>query len=154
MTDNTAYVTKEGLAKLTQELADLKKARKEIAIRIQDAKELGDLSENAEYSEAKNAQAFNEGRIIDIENILKNAEVIDNGGSVSGEARVGSKVRVQTAGQEKVFSIVGSNEASPSAGFISNESPLGQALIGKKVGDTASVQVPKGKIIYKIIKVE
>src|SRR3989339_1386266 len=85
MTDNTAYVTKEGLAKLTQELADLKKARKEIAIRIQDAKELGDLSENAEYSEAKNAQAFNEGRIIDIENILKNAEVIDNGGSVSGE---------------------------------------------------------------------
>ena len=154
MSSDQSYVTKDGLEKLKLELVQLKKSRKDIANRIQDAKELGDLSENAEYAEAKNAQSFNEGRIIDIENVIKNAEVISETGKPDGEVKVGSKVYVDFEGKEKVFSIVGSNEADPSAGLISNESPLGQALIGKHVGDITWVIVPKGKISYKILRVE
>lgn len=154
MSGEQSYVTKDGLLKLQQELEQLKKARKDIANRIQDAKELGDLSENAEYAEAKNALAFNEGRIIDIENILKNAEVIVDDGKSNGQVKVGSKVFVTSEGQDKIFTIVGSNEAEPAAGLISNESPLGQALLSKKVGETIEVAVPKGKVAYKIIQVE
>lgn len=154
MSADQSYVTKEGLVKLQKELEYLKKARKDIAQRIQEAKELGDLSENAEYAEAKTAQAFNEGRIIDVQNIIKNAELIDHTLKSNGEVKVGNKVFVEADGEKKTFSIVGSNEADPSAGLISNESPLGQALLGRKVGETATVHVPKGEVKYAILKVE
>ncbi len=155
MSQNQAYVTAEGLAKLKQELAQLKQARKEIANRIQDAKELGDLSENAEYAEAKNTQAFNEGRIIDIENILKNAELIGSS-ETDGHIKVGSQVTVleESKKKEQVFTIVGSSEANPADGIISNESPLGQAFIGRKAGERVEIQVPKGLVKYKIIEIK
>lgn len=148
-----AYVTKDGLAKLKAELKQLKTVkRKEIAGRIQEAKELGDLSENAEYAEAKTEQAFIEGRIIELENTLKNASVISE--EASGEVvQIGSTVMLKAGDTDKQYTIVGSNEADPSKGLISNESPLGQAFLGKKVGDIVEVKVPKGVVKYKVIKV-
>jgi transcription elongation factor GreA len=143
--DNPTFVTAEGLEKLREELAGLKTSkRKEIANRIQEAKELGDLSENAEYAEAKNEQAFVEGRILELETILKNATLIQNreGGS---SIRVGAVVKVKSEAGEQEFEIVGSNEADPPGGKISNESPLGKALLGHKVGDTITITLPKGE---------
>ena len=155
MSQDQSFITAEGLNKLKEELTKAKLSRKDIAIRIQDAKELGDLSENAEYAEAKNTQAFNEGRIMEIENILNNSVIItevDN----NGQVQVGSSVKVLAEGQkvERIFKIVGSNEADPASGIISNESPLGQAFLGQMVGKTVEVQVPKGTVRYKIISVE
>jgi transcription elongation factor GreA len=154
--DGQTYLTKAGLVKLKQELKDLKTVkRKEIASRIQDAKELGDLSENAEYAEAKNEQAFSEGRIIELENIVKNATVIDesNHSNGNGMVHIGSTVTIKSEDGEKQYTIVGSNEVNPVKGFISNESPLGQALIGRKVGDKLAFKAPKGLVEYKILKV-
>ena len=151
--DGQQYLTKEGLEKLKSELKHLKTVkRKEISLRIQEAKELGDLSENAEYAEAKTEQAFIEGRIIEIENTLKNAVVITEDKSKS-EVRVGSSFKVKTDSAEMTFTIVGSNEANPSVGLISNESPLGQALLGHKIGDTVEVIAPAGVVKYKIIEI-
>lgn len=151
--DNQQYLTAEGLAKLKNELKELKTVkRKEISLRIQEAKELGDLSENAEYSEAKNEQAFIEGRIIELENTLKNAVVISDS-SNSDKVRVGSKLKVKVGNNENTFTIVGSNEADPVNGLISNESPLGQALLGHKVGDEVEVAVPAGVVVYKVISI-
>ena len=151
--DGQAYLTRDGLAKLKKELTELKTVtRKEIAGRIQDAKELGDLSENAEYAEAKDQQAFIEGRILELQNIIKNVEVIsdqDTGGIV----HIGSTVKLSSDAGEKQYTIVGSNEASPQAGLISNESPLGEAFIGRKVGDTVDIKVPQGVVKYKILSV-
>ncbi|MFH1866926.1 MAG: transcription elongation factor GreA [Patescibacteria group bacterium] len=154
MSSGETYLTKEGLLKLKEELEQLKKARKDIANRIQDAKELGDLSENAEYTEAKNAQAFNEGRIIDIENILKNASVIEENNHNVTEVQIGCRLKVEQDGHEQEFSIIGSSEADPSKGLISNESPLGVAFMNKKAGDVVEVEVPKGLVKYKIISIE
>lgn len=154
--DGQAYLTKDGLAKLKQELKDLKTVkRKEITSRIQDAKELGDLSENAEYAEAKNEQAFSEGRVLELENIIKNATVIneDNHTNGNGVVHIGATVTIKSEGGEKQYTIVGSNEVNPQKGFISNESPLGQALIGRKVGDKLELRAPKGLVEYKILKV-
>lgn len=154
------FITEEGLKKLEEELAKLKEKRKEIAQRIQGAKELGDLSENAEYIEARDSQAFNEGRIIELENIIKNA-VIVNGRSRSKTIQVGSRIKVKSLGgdfssqnQTESFSIVGSNEARPAEGKISNESPLGRAFVGHKAGETVEVEAPRGKIKYKIVAIE
>ena len=143
--DNPTFVTAEGLEKLRVELTMLKTTkRKEIASRIQEAKELGDLSENAEYAEAKNEQAFVEGRIQELEVILKNATLIQaREGSTS--IRVGSVVKVKSEAGEQEFEIVGSNEADPNGGKISNESPLGKSLLGHKVGDAILVTLPKGE---------
>ncbi|MFH1111680.1 MAG: transcription elongation factor GreA [Patescibacteria group bacterium] len=154
MTNGQSYITKDGLLKLKQEYKELREARREIANRIQEAKELGDLSENAEYQEAKNAQAFNEGRILDIENVLKNAEVIEENDNHSQIIQVGSTITVESGGKKQTYKIVGSNEADPASGVISNESPLGQAFIGRKVSDMVEVQVPKGAVRYKIVSVE
>ncbi|MBI5465943.1 MAG: transcription elongation factor GreA [Candidatus Kerfeldbacteria bacterium] len=152
--DVQAYVTKEGLQKLKEELKELKTVkRKEIAWRIQEAKELGDLSENAEYAEAKNEQAFIEGRIIEIENMLKNVAVITSG-QADGFVRVGSTITLKYDSSERQYTIVGSNEADPSKGLISNESPLGQAFLGCKVGDTVDVKVPAGVVKYKIVAIK
>lgn len=153
MSDKVTYLTKDGLAKLQAELEELVKVRrKEIAVRIQEAKELGDLSENAEYQEAKNEQAFNEGRIEEVENILKHAEVITEGKG-NGIVQVGSSVEAETARGPVTLVIVGSNEADPLHGKISNESPLGQALLGKRANDAVTVTTPKGEMAYTIKKV-
>lgn len=155
MTSEQAYLTKEKLEELKKELDYLKNTkRRDVAQRIQDAKELGDLSENAEYAEAKDDQAWTEGRINEIDDILNRAVLIENNGSqgFSG-VRVGSKVKVLNHETEREFEIVGSQEADPVAGKISNESPLGVAFIGKKVGEEFMVETPKGRVKYKIIAV-
>ncbi len=146
-------ITQEGYNKLKEEhdyLSTVK--RREIADRIERAKELGDLSENAEYSEAKDAQALNEGRIMEILNILKNVTIV-NKASDSDEVSMGSKVSVKLDGKEKEYTIVSFNEADPLNGLISNESPLGMAFLGKKKGDTVKVETPRGMVSYKINKV-
>lgn len=151
MTDRVSYLTKDGLAKLQEELTMLVHVRRrEIAARIQEAKELGDLSENAEYAEAKNEQAFNEGRIEELESTLKHAVVIDEQANSTGFVQVGSVVEASANGQTMKLSIVGSNEADPLTGRISNESPLGQALLGQAVGTAVKVLTPKGEILYTI----
>jgi len=145
------FVTAEGLAKLQAELHHLKTVkRKELAERIQDAKELGDLSENAEYQEAKNEQSFVEGRVAEIENTLKNVEIIAP--SNSGTVQVGSTIVVEFHGKKQTFTIVGSNEADPGGGRVSNESPVGRAFLGRKVGDTATVKTPSGPSEAKILE--
>ena len=149
---NNIYITKEGLAKLRKELDELKNVRrKEIALRIEIAKDMGDLSENAEYHEAKDEQGFIEGRIIELEQMLVNAIVIEH--NDTGCVNVGNTVRVSVKGKEKEYTIVGANEADPLAGRISNESPLGIAFIGKHPGDSVEVKVPSGKMVYHIISI-
>ena len=146
-------ITQEGYDKLQDELTNLSTIkRREIAERIERAKDLGDLSENAEYSEAKDAQALNEGRIMEILNILKNVTIV-NKASDSDEVSMGSKVSVKLDGKEKEYTIVSFNEADPLNGLISNESPLGMAFLGKKKGDTVKVETPRGVVSYKINKV-
>lgn len=146
-------ISQEGYDKLQKELDYLSQVkRREIAERIERAKELGDLSENAEYSEAKDAQALNEGRILELSNTLKNVTVVDSSGSKS-EVMMGSTVTVKSDGKEKTYTIVSFNEADPLNGLISNESPLGLAFIGKKKGDEVSVETPRGTINYKIVRI-
>ena len=150
--DGDQLITKEGLEKLKRELDNLKNNRRhEIAERIERAKELGDLSENAEYSEAKDEQAFNEGRIIEIEAMLKKLTVVQ--GQRGSEVGLGSTVLVEFNAKEKEYTIVSFNEVDPENNRISNESPLGRALLGKKAGDEAIVNLPSGKVKYKILKV-
>lgn len=147
-------ITQEGYNKLKEEhdfLATVK--RKEIAERIERAKELGDLSENAEYSEAKDAQALNEGRIIELAAILKNVTIV-NKAADNDHVMMGSKVTAEIDGKKRDFTIVSFNEADPLNGMISNESPLGVALIGKKKGETVTVETPRGVVKYKISKID
>lgn len=147
------YLTAEGLEKLKEKLVYLKTVkRREIAERIKTAKELGDLSENAEYQDAKDEQAFNEGEVFEIERTVKNAVVIDKNTQMN-IVEVGNTVKVKNHASEKEFTIVGSNEADPMVGMISNESPIGQALLGKKKGDQIEVATPGGKIKYKILAI-
>ena len=147
-------ISQAGYDKLQAELNYLKtKKRMEIADRIQKAKDMGDLSENAEYSEAKDAQAFNEGRILEITQILKNLTVVESDNN-SDKVSMGSKITVKVGEKEKIFTIVSFNEADPIEGKISNESPLGMAVLEKKKGDRITVNTPKGEVIYEIINIE
>ncbi len=147
-------ISPEGHKKLQEELDYLVNTkRKEIADRIEKAKELGDLSENAEYHEAKDAQAFNENRIAEINNTLKNVKVVKNQNS-KNEISMGSTVTVANGKKERKFTIVSFNEVDPAEGKISNESPLGVALLGKKKNDTVTINTPKGEMKYKIKKIE
>ena len=144
-------ISQEGYDKLRDELENISSfKRKEIAKRIQQAKDMGDLSENAEYSEAKDAQAFNEGRIMELKQILKNVTIVKNGQS-NDNITMGSRVKVKINDKEREYTIVSFNEADPVNGKISNESPLGQAFLDKKPGETVSVETPKGVTEYKII---
>lgn len=147
------YITKEGLEKLKQELETLKEKRLEIGERIQDAKSHGDLSENAEYAEAKELQAFNEGRIAEIEEMLKNAVLIEEKKS-GDKVAVGCSVEVHSKGKVMKFRIVGSEEADPANFVISNESPLGKAFLGRKKGEEVTVETPVGKAKYKITDIQ
>jgi len=148
------YLTKERLEELKTELERLKKdARAEIAERLKHAKEYGDLSENAEYSAAKDAQAQLEVKIIELENTVRNAVIIKKNHS-NDVVRIGSTLTVKKNGKELKFTIVGSNEARPETNLISNESPLGKAFLGKKIRDAAEAETPVGRVLYKIIKIE
>ncbi len=149
------YLSKEGWAKLQEELADLQLQRVEVTQKIREAREFGDLSENAEYQEAKTRQAFIEGRVEEIEAILKTAKIIngDGNGINGGEVVVGSKVTVKFNGKEITYDITGSNEASPEEGKISNESPLGRTLIGRRIGEKVKLATGEGEREYQIVKV-
>lgn len=148
------YFSKEGLEKLKKELKHrIEVLRPEIATRIKEAKELGDLSENAEYDAAKDAQMANDGKIEEIKNILENAVIIESADS-GGIVRVGSSVKVESKNGVQTFVIVGAAESDPAAGFISNESPLGSAFLVHKKGDVVEVRTPKGVIEYKILEVK
>jgi transcription elongation factor GreA len=150
----TKYLTPEGRKKLEEELEMRKKEmRLKIALIIKEAKEQGDLSENAEYTEAKRQQSDNERRIMELENQIRTSQVASFVEG-SGVVQMGSKVRITFNGEEQLFDIVGSNEADPLGGKISNESPLGKALMGKKSGDKMIVQTPGGEKEYKILEVK
>ncbi|MFA6306415.1 MAG: transcription elongation factor GreA [Patescibacteria group bacterium] len=147
-------ISQEGYDKLKKELDErLGPKRLEIAGRIETAKELGDLSENAEYAEAKDEQAFNDGRIGELMALLKNVTIVQNNGD-KHKVGMGSKVTALSEGKTKEFAIVSFNEANPGEGKISNESPLGVALLGKKKGEKITVNTPRGNVIYEILKVE
>ncbi len=149
----TNELTQAGLNKLKAELDELKnKKRPAVIKRIKEARELGDLSENADYQDAREEQAFIEGRIKELESSIKDARVI-SGTSKPGTISIGSKVDVELNGEHSAFEIVGPSEADPSAGTISNASPIGQALIGKKAGDIATVNAPDGVLEYRITNV-
>jgi len=147
-------ISQEGYEKLKKELEFLTTGRRrEIADRIEKAKELGDLSENAEYSEAKEAQTFNESRISELNALLKNLTIVEN--STDKEAiGMGSKITVKINGSSREYTIVSFNEVDPVNGMISNESPLGRAFIGRKVGDKVVVSTPKGDVTYEVTKIE
>lgn len=155
MTEKTVPLTPEGRDKLLKELEELRSRRKLIAERIHHAQELGTSQTDAEYEDAKQEQGMVEGRILEIEDILRRAVIIDET-KVQGMGRVvvGSRVEVEQDGQVRVFRIVGAPEADPSAGKISNESPVGRALLGRTAGEVVEVNVPKGVIKLKILKVE
>ena len=149
-------MTYEGIKKLEEELEYLKTVRrKEITEKIKVALGYGDLSENSEYDEAKNDQAFNEGRIIQLENMLKNAVVVDESEIQTDKVSVGSIVKVMDYefDEEVEYAIVGSAEADPMNFKISNESPVGSALLGKKVGDVVEVTVPSGVSKFEILEI-
>lgn len=147
------YLTKERLEELKKELENLKTRRRiEVGERLKKAKELGDLSENSEYFEAREEQAQVETRIGELEDMIKSAEIIEKTASTN-VVSIGSTVEIVKDGQNQKFTIVGSNEAKPEAGFISNESPLGSAFLGKKVDDKIVVSTPKGKAEYTILSI-
>ena len=144
-------ITNEGKAELEAELEELKGRRGAIADKIAEARDYGDLSENAEYDAAREEQGLVESRIAEIEDILLNAEIIKGGkGSSVG---LGSKVELKTGSKKVVYNIVGPVEADPLEGKISNESPIGEALMGKKVGDAVTITTPKGEIKYEIVSI-
>jgi len=157
LNDKEIILTREGLAKLENELDELKSVhRKEVNDRIRQAKEYGDLSENAEYEDAKQEQAFIEGRIIKLEQMIRNAKLIDETEYVADEVHLGCNVKVREmgSGEEYEFSIVGSAEADPVNRRLSNESPLGRALMGNKKGTTVDVATPRGLTKYKIEQIK
>ncbi len=150
-------LTYEGLRKLEEELEDLKTVkRKEVAKKIAEAREQGDLSENAEYDAAKAEQLEYENRIEEIEQILKYAEVVVEDNVDLGKVSIGCKVKIMDLeyNDEMDFKIVGSTEANSLGGKISNESPVGKALLGHKIGDTVKVDTQSGKLKYKILNIE
>lgn len=157
MTEKKNILTYAGLTKLETELQDLKVVkRKEVAEKIKEAREQGDLSENAEYDAAKDEQRDIESRIEEIEKILKNAEVVDEDEIDLEKINIGCRVKVldKTLKEEIEFKIVGSTEANSLQNMISNESPVGKELLGKKVGQTVSIETQAGTIKYKVIDIQ
>ena len=148
-------LTPEGLANLKAELDQLSTVRRrEVAARIKEAREFGDISENAEYDDAKNEQAMLEARIAQLEEKLRSATVIDNSDLGTDIVRVGSVVHVREGGKSTKYTIVGSAEASPAEMKLSNESPVGKALLGRKRGEEVTFPTPKGERRLKITKID
>ncbi|TAK88822.1 transcription elongation factor GreA [Patescibacteria group bacterium] len=148
------YLTKEGVEKLKAELEDLtKNQRPQIAKELKEAKEFGDLSENASWDAAKEHQSFVEGRIAEVEQILRNVVII-KAPKKTDKVDIGSTVHLELEDGEQKYTIVGSTEANPELGKISNESPIGQALMGKGKGEEVEISVPSGTMTYKIKHIE
>jgi transcription elongation factor GreA len=157
MHDKPVFLTPEGRARLEGELKHLRDVRRpEVAERIKAAKEFADTTDNAEFEEAKNEQAFVEGRILTIEKMLANAVLIDSEQAALHDiVRLGSRVTVvDEEGESEIYSIVGSAEASPRQGRISNESPVGRALLGRRIGDTVEVVVPAGVVKFRVTAIQ
>lgn len=156
MREKEVLLTPEGLAKLERELERLKTVRRrEVAERIKQALEFGDISENSEYDDAKNEQAFLEGKILQLEKTLRNARLIDESDSQDGVVGLGSRVRLKDLefGDEFEYLVVGSAEADPFNNRISNESPVGQAIMGQSPGTVVEVKAPDGVLKYEILEV-
>jgi transcription elongation factor GreA len=157
MAEKEVLLTLDGLKNLEEELENLKSVkRREVAERIKVAIGYGDISENSEYEDAKNEQAFIEGRVITLEKMLRNARIINNDDVDTDTVSVGSKVTLIDVefGDEVQYSIVGTAESNPAAHKISNESPVGKAILGKQKGSTVDVTVPAGVIQYKIVDIQ
>lgn len=157
--DKMTFITKEGLQKLQEELDHLKNVkRKEVVERIKEAITYGDLSENSEYEDAKNEQAFVEGRIIELEDKIKYAKIIDEKKKSANQVRIGSTVFIKRVGKKSAeneeYTVVGSTEADPINGKISNESPVGKALLGKEEGEIIKILAPAGFVEYEVLKVK
>ena len=151
-TNNEFLLTADGISTLKGELDTLLvKKRPEIAARLKEAKDDGDLSENAMYDAARDEQSFVEGRIAEIEHILKHAKLIESKGGAA--VSLGSTVHLSLEDGEQHYTIVGSTEANPDKGMISDQSPLGRALLGRKPGEAVEISVPSGKMTYKIVKI-
>jgi len=144
-------ITIAGKKELEQELELLKSKRSEVAEKVADARDFGDLKENAEYDVARQEQGLIETRIAEIEDILVNAKIIKK--SSTSEVSLGSKVELKTDSKQVFYTVVGPVEADPLEGKISNQSPIGEALIGKKLGEEVTVTTPKGSIVYKIASI-
>ncbi|MGI6097828.1 MAG: transcription elongation factor GreA [Dethiobacteria bacterium] len=156
MAEKEIILTKDGLAKLEKELNYLKTVRRrEIAERIKTAIGFGDITDNSEYEDAKNEQAFIEGRIITLEKMLRNARVIEDGEIDTAVVSLGSIVRLRDleAEEEFEYTLVGRAEANPAENKISNESPVGKAILGKSVGEVVEVKVPAGTLKYEILEI-
>jgi transcription elongation factor GreA len=152
--NNKVLLTKEGLEELKREYKGLTETKRPSAVeRLSDARELGDLSENSEYAAAKQDLAFIDGRIVELEEIIHGAKLI-SGNHTKSQVDLGCKVILNVNGKKEEFNLVGEWEADPLAKKISHESPLGKALMGKKVGDRVEVEAPAGKILYKILGIE
>lgn len=157
MVEKVFPMTREGYEKIEQELEELKTVKRgEIIERIKIARGFGDLSENSEYESAKDEQSFVEGRITTLENMIRFAQIIDNDGIDEDEVSLGKRVTFIELpdGDEEEYTIVGSAESDPFAGKISNDSPIAQALIGKRVNDEVTIATPGGDMVVKIVKVE
>ncbi len=154
--DDQIYLTSEGAARLKIELEQLKvTGRDEIAQRLRSAVQMGDLSENADYHKAKEDQGFLEGRIQELEYLLKNATIIEKNGARPEVADIGTHVTIQEGSEPpETYHLVGAKEADPRNGRISNESPIGRALLGHRAGDEVVVETPNGKIHLRIITIE
>lgn len=150
---NKSYISFKGLEKLKRELEELKINRQEIAKRIEEAKAHGDLAENAEYAEAKDSQLFNEGKISKLQETIKSCTIITKSGDKQ-KVEIGSTVKVKNGKTLSIFTIVGSEESNPNESLISNESPLGEAFLDRKVGDIVEVKAPSGGIKYEIISIK
>jgi len=150
----TNYITPNGLEKLKDEFENLKKFRMpEVIERIARAKELGDLSENAEYQDAKDEQGFIAGRISELENLINKSEIIKQGGGKE-VVSIGCTIKVRCGESEHQYTIVGYNEANPGQGLISNESPIGRAFLGHRAGEKVKVLVPKGEMECEILEIK
>ncbi len=150
-------LTEEGYQKLEKELNHLEnEKRREIAKRIKVAREFGDISENSEYDDAKNEQAFVEGRIKEIQNMLRNAKVVKDSEVTDTKVNIGTTVKLKEleSNEDYKYTLVGSAESDPLNYKISNESPIGKAIIGHKIGDVVAVEVPSGRVKYKITSIE
>jgi transcription elongation factor GreA len=147
------YLSSQKLRQLKKELEQLKEERKEASKRVQEAQDRGDISESAEYTEAKESQAFNEGRIQEVERVINEAVIIPKNRKCDS-VNIGCQVIVKNNQGERKFTIVGSQEADPAQGKISNESPLGRAFLGKKKDDEVKIQTPKGSVHYKILQIK
>jgi transcription elongation factor GreA len=149
------YLTKERLEEFKTELEQLKNIRRnEVAQRLKQAKEYGDLSENSEYAEARDEQANVETRIFELEDLLKDAVIIEKNGGGNGTIEVGSVITIKKGDKTSVYTLVGKYEAKPEEGKISDESPLGKAFLKHKVGDKIPVTTPAGVMTYEILKIE